>query len=115
MTVDETESKEGDMIFLGSYGEPYTGEYKMVEFFNFSSFIILSYPSWAIYFLNTYKKLKRQVKSIIGYYTVLIIILAKYTPMWYMATLGESNTWWPVAQDGWVLNSRNRTAAQGEA
>lgn len=113
MTVDETESKEGDMIFLGSYGEPYTGEYKMVEFFNFSSFIILSSPSWLTKI--QIKKLKRQVKSIIGYYTVLIIILAKYTPMWYMATLGESNTWWPVAQDGWVLNSRNRTAAQGEA
>lgn len=28
MTVDETESQEGDVIFLGSHGEPHTGGYK---------------------------------------------------------------------------------------
>lgn len=29
MTVDEIESQEGDMIFLGLHSEPYTGRYKI--------------------------------------------------------------------------------------
>lgn len=55
MTVDEIESQEGDMIFLGLHSEPYTGRYKIngriLQFQLFFQYFELSFLAEQ----NTYK------------------------------------------------------------